>query len=139
VPYFDTSALVPYYTPEAKSQAVERLVYHQSGIVISPLVELELFSALNRKVRTGEISLPEAQKACDFFNLHKANGFYRFVTIAEQEFRIARNWLAQFSTALRTLDALHLAAAFYNELILITADQKLVLIGKKLGIEVKLI
>jgi len=55
--YLDTSAIVPYYVPEKLSAVVEQLLQKQEDKpIISQLVEVELFSALSRRVRMGEVS-----------------------------------------------------------------------------------
>jgi predicted nucleic acid-binding protein len=49
------------------------------------------------------------------------------------------NWIAEFNTPLRTLDALHLAIAAHNQAPLLTADVRLAESAKKLGIDVTFI
>ena len=51
----------------------------------------------------------------------------------------ARDWISQFNTALRTLDALHLAIAVSNDLRLITADEGLAQAADALGIAYQLL
>ena len=49
------------------------------------------------------------------------------------------HWISQFNTALRTLDALHLAIAVSNDLRLITADEGLAQAADALGIAYQLL
>lgn len=49
--YVDTSVLVAYYCPEPLSVAVQQFLIEQPKPAISSLTEVELFSALARKVR----------------------------------------------------------------------------------------
>ena len=60
--YVDTSALVPYYCPEALSDAAQRFLASQNELAISDLEEVELFSALAKKVRAGEMGRKDAQR-----------------------------------------------------------------------------
>lgn len=99
--YLDTSVLAAYYCPERLSDAVGRVLRDISTPTISPLVEIEMYSA-------GAI--------ISRFQVDMAGGLYGIVDIGPREFHLARNWLSRFSSPLRTLDALHLAAAFSNDL-----------------------
>lgn len=137
--YLDTSVLVAYYIPEPNSAKVQRILSRQSRTAISPLVEIELHSALGRKARSGQLDLADARKAAGLFAVHLADGLFDIVPVAGREYRIARDWIGAFSTPLRTLDALHLAAAFCNGLTLLTADAALARSAKALGVDVKLI
>ena len=137
--YIDTSVLVAYYVPEVGSDAVQRTLSRLRRSVISPLVEVELLSALSRKVRTDELDITEASKAASLFDLHLADQLFQIVPVAAREYRIAHEWIRQFDTPLRTLDALHLAATFCNDLTLLTADESLAQCAKHLGVKAKLI
>ena len=46
----------------------------------------------------------------------------------------ARDWIGSFSAPRRTLDALHLAAAFGNDLALLTADKALARSARHFGV-----
>jgi uncharacterized protein len=54
-------------------------------------------------------------------------------------YTLARNWIAQFETPLRTLDALHLAIAFTHQIPLVTADEGLGVSAEALGVEVRIL
>lgn len=60
--YIDTSVLVPFYLPEALSDAVDELLRIEDTPALSQLVEVELFSAVARKLRMREISPEEARQ-----------------------------------------------------------------------------
>ena len=123
--YVDTSALVPCYCPEALSATAEREVRRSGPPTISPLIEVEFCSALARKTRIGEMTGEEARRILSLFRMHCAEGAYRIVPIEARAYAVAGGWLGAFSTPLRTLDALHLAAAYANGLTLVTADRNL--------------
>jgi uncharacterized protein len=138
--YLDTSAIVPYYVPENLSDLVEQLLQQQGEQpIISQLVEVELFSALSRRVRMGELSQNDARRIGDLFEVHINDGLYRLIVLENQHYCLARNWLARFDLPLRTLDALHLAVSSINNLSLVTADDRLAQSATVLGIDVLLL
>ena len=137
--YVDTSALVAYYCPEPLSPVVERILRKLAAPTISPLVEVELHAAVAVKLRRGELDAGSANRIVSEFRLHLEDGLYHVVPIQAREFSLARDWIARFSTALRTLDALHLAAAFANGLTLVTADKGLAKAALALGVRSRLV
>ena len=58
--YIDTSVLAAYYCPEPLSEQSQRVLAEEGERAISSLVELELVSALARKVRSREMRLADA-------------------------------------------------------------------------------
>ena len=139
MPYLDTSILGSYYCPEPLSDAVGKALAGVADAVISPLVELEFLSLLSLKVRTKDLTHADASGALSSFRVHLADGYYRIVEIGPREHDLARDWLGRFSSPLRTLDALHLAAAFANNLPLLTTDKQLAQAAKVFGVKHKLI
>jgi predicted nucleic acid-binding protein len=137
--YLDTSVLAAYYCPERLSGKVQKALAGIQDPAISPLVELELHSAAAQKVRTRELAGAAARRVISQFQLHLAEGHYREVPTGAREYELAREWIAGFSAPLRTLDALHLAAAFANELTLLTADRSLARSARHFGVKVELI
>jgi hypothetical protein len=137
--YLDTSVLVAYYCPEALSDKVQRVLNGLTEPTISPLVELELYSALGLKVRTREIDTATAGHAATMFEVHLADDIYRVVPIGAREYKLSRDWLSKFNSTLRTLDALHLAAALANDLTLISADRSMIRCAKQLSVKHQLI
>ncbi|MGV0024414.1 type II toxin-antitoxin system VapC family toxin [Phormidesmis priestleyi] len=59
--YLDTSVVAPFYWQEALSDRVEALLSDESDVGLSELVEVELCSALSRRVRMREISQGQAR------------------------------------------------------------------------------
>ncbi len=137
--YLDTSVLAPFYWAEALSDAVERLFRNEAELAISQLVEVELFSALSRRVRMGEIEREEALLVVERFQTDLEDGFYQRIMLEPAYYTTARDWLSQFETPLRTLDALHLAIAAATGMLLITADKALSEGAEALGIKVQLL
>ncbi|MEX0776754.1 MAG: type II toxin-antitoxin system VapC family toxin [Phycisphaeraceae bacterium] len=133
--YLDTSVLVAYYCPERLSEKVQKALGSLGEPTISPLVELEFHSALSLKVRTGVLGLPAANKIAAMFQLHINDARYRLVPVGAREYAIARQWVGGFTSTLRALDALHLAATFANNMTLISADELLIRAAGQFGVK----
>jgi len=137
--YVDTSVLVAYYAPELLSDDAERVVRSVALPAISGLVEVELFSAVARKVRQGELLPAEAEKIRAKFLFHLDNRYYLRLPLDADHTVMARNWLAGARVPLRTLDALHLAIAARAEKRLVTADRQLARAADLLGLDCELL
>jgi len=137
--YIDTSVLAAYYCTEPLSTAAQRAIREDEAPTISPLVEVELCSAVALKVRRKELDVVAANRVLSLFQLHLDNGLYAMVPIQAREYTLAREWVGRFTTPLRALDALHLAAAFTNNLSLLTCDKNLARCAREFGIEHQLI
>jgi uncharacterized protein len=86
-----------------------------------------------------EISQDQAGAIADQFESHIDYGFYARLPVEALHYRLAQDWIRRFDTPLRTLDALHLAIAFSQEICLVTADQGLAGSAETFGIEVRLL
>ncbi len=137
--YIDTSVLVAYYCPETISNQVEMILINTDRPAISQLTEVELISALARKTREQTISHESANEILSLFNIHIDQKSYMHLPIQPKHFSIARDWISQFNTPLRTLDALHLAIAAKNNIPILTADIKFANSANILDIEVNLV
>jgi predicted nucleic acid-binding protein len=129
--YVDTSVLGAYYCPEPLSATAETALRDLATPVISTLTEVEFASLIARKRRLRELTERQARAILDLFTEHVAAGFYRRVPLGTEHFLRARDLVATLSSALRTLDALHLAAALAENLPLLTADRDLVRAAKR--------
>ena len=134
--YVDTSVLAAYYCPEPGSLKVEKALRKLPVPVISHLVETELYSAVSRKVRMKELSRQDANLIISQFNLHVEKRFYHMLPIGARHYRIAREWLGRVDTALRTLDALHLAVAYAENIPILSTDSNLCKAATFFGIKV---
>jgi uncharacterized protein len=132
--YVDTSVLVSYYCPEPLSETAESFLTANHPLSTSLLGEVEFFSAVSRKVRRRELNHNPAKRILAKFLAHVNGGFYATLQVESQHFRLARDWMGQFHTNLKTLDALHLAVASLEELTLVTADRNLFGAAKDLGL-----
>jgi uncharacterized protein len=137
--FLDTSVLGSYYCPESLSPAVNRAVGSIDQPVISHFVDLEFCSLLAIKVRTNTIDQLSATTILGQFRLHQDEGWYHLLEVGTREYDLARNWLAGFTTSLRTVDALHLATAFANQQVLWTTDITLAKAADQLRVPYQLI
>lgn len=137
--YVDTSVLAAYYCPEALSARAERALQQQPELAISSLVEVELVSALARKVRVREMRLADAHRIRAVFESHLEQGIYTRLALSTAHFAKAREWLRTFTVPLKTLDALHVAVAAMHGCPLLTADAALAKACAKLGVGARLI
>jgi predicted nucleic acid-binding protein len=134
--YIDTSALLPLYRQESLTARVEEI---QTNIVpvISPLTEVEVASALARWVRMGELTEKHAQALELTFSEDLRLGVFERIDLGNRHYWQARSWLLKRNTALRTLDALHLACAVESGLPLITADKALADAAMQAAVEIQ--
>ncbi len=137
--YLDTSVIAANYCPEKMSDIIESYLMMLKNPVISNLAELEFVSAISRKIRTKEMSLYDGEKVLAQFQAHINKNYYRALLINSEHYQAAKKWINQFSTPLRSLNALHLAAASLSCGFIVTADEKLTKASKYFGIKTKLI
>jgi uncharacterized protein len=133
--YFDTSAVLPYYRQEARSDAVQQLLLRQvEPVLISDLTRLEFASALARWSRMGELSESQAHRVERAFDDDVAAGRYTVNVLGPANVEQARRWLLRRTTSLRTLDALHVACAAAVDATLVTLDASLGTAAAGLGV-----
>jgi len=133
--YIDTSVLAAIYIPERWSQAAENLLASQNVRVISNLVEVEMHSAVARRLRMREIKRDEASSIVRKFEADLESLIYQRLEIGEPDWAAAKKLLDRFDAPLRTLDALHLALALTNQLRLVTSDRRLAKSARSLKID----
>ena len=134
MPYVDTSILVAYYCPEPMSDRVEALLLKTERPAISDLTEVELVSAVSRKIREKHLTVQDGNKIVLLFQAHIDDKRFRRLPVESKHFKMVKNWIAQFNTPLRALDALHLSLASAAGLSLFTADAHLKSSADLLGI-----
>ena len=120
--YADTSIVAAHYCDEPLSEVAEDALVNEPQPVISQLVEVELYSAVARKVREGHLSEALAVRITSMFRAHIDQGYYARVALDHVHYEMAREWIGRFSVPLRSLDALHLACTFVCGATLVTAD-----------------
>jgi predicted nucleic acid-binding protein len=112
--FFDSSALVKLYHPEAGTPAVDQIVNATENLVrVSRLTVAELTSAFAIKVRTQSINREDAELFLRQFRGDVAMGRLEVFSIGESEFTMAELLVESyaFESRLRALDALQLAVA----------------------------
>lgn len=134
--YIDTSVLVAYYCPEALSEPVQDFLSKQVKPAVSALTEVELFSAVSKKVRAGDLGQPDGNRILSKFLSHLDGNFFTIIPVEVHHWRLARGWIGLFNTSIRTLDALHLAIASAGDFVLVTSDQSLIQAADILGVKV---
>ncbi len=127
--------LGPYYWPERLSMTAQEFVQGHPDLAVSDLVEVELFSALGRRVRRGDISLESARRVTALFLTHLEDGRFGRLPIERAAFLTARAWLSGLQHSLQTLDALHLAVAAGHGLAVATADAGMARAAAALGMK----
>ena len=114
--------IVAYYCPEPMSAAVQKWLRRQRDPAISDLVEVEMISAIARKVRDRHMSRQDARRVATTFTTHLQSGYYVRLPVQRAHYQLAWDWIGAFDIPIRTLDALHLAVAHVGGLRLATAD-----------------
>ena len=133
--YIDTSVLAAYYCPESLSGKVEKFIRKYPRPGISVLTKVEVFSAISRKVREGNLNRTDGDRIIAKFLEHMDGGMYTKYFVRTQHYRLARDWIGQFTLPLRSLDALHLAVASLEKCQFVTADKNLARSAKALGVD----
>ena len=133
--YLDTSALLPYYREEKASPAIQDFL---SSLIIpvgiSDLTGVEFASALSRWIRMKEITEAQAGLVENAFAEDARSGLFRRLSITTKHYRQAQKWISSRKTALRTLDALHLACSFEAGIEIVTCDEVLAGSADVLGV-----
>jgi len=136
--YIDTSTLLKLYVTEAFSAEAENYLSGMDRPYISSLTTLEWHCAMARRQRTGAITDTYLAMARQEFMRHVAEGYFRVHSVTDILFTQALGVLeAAKPVPLRTLDALHLAAARAVEAQTIaTSDKIMAQAATKLGMKV---
>ncbi len=109
--YFDTSALAKRYSPETGSETVDAIINDQTSIiVIGNIAITELYSALSKKRRIGEIS--DNDFLCAIYRIEQdiSEQLYQFLEVDNHTITATKTLILTYPT-LRTYDAIHLALA----------------------------
>jgi predicted nucleic acid-binding protein len=110
--YLDSSALAKLYVPEPESDTLEAFLKGRRDLMISELAITEVLSAVARRRREGTISAHQALEIRDAVLADADSGSFHRLDMSPVVHREAERLLFHIeSVALRTLDALHVAAA----------------------------
>ncbi len=103
--------------------------------MIDILNKVEFVSVVARWTRTEEINEVQATLVENTFNKDINSGLFESRRIMPDHFTQAERWLSGRKTALRTLDALHIACSWGYEAKLITCDAIMHRSAEILGID----
>jgi predicted nucleic acid-binding protein len=136
--YVDTSLLLPVYVPEDRSEEANRVLASALTIVISDLTVAEFHVGLARKVKLGNLSVPQMEATRALFESHLHEGLLRRVPLQPFHSEAAGRLASRSKVVLRTLDALHLAvvAGLASSVPVATFDTRLADAAQDLGFEV---
>jgi len=110
--YVDSSALAKLYVPEPESDRLEAFLQGRRDLMISELAITEVLSAVARRRREGMITAHQALDLRDAVLADADSGSFHRLDMSPVVHREAERLLFHIeSVALRTLDALHVAAA----------------------------
>ena len=133
--FLDTSVLTAYYCPEPRSERVQRLLNRVKNPALSPLVEIEFSCVVARKLRTGQLDGASAKRVILEFRRHLTESRFHVIPVQAGEYSLARQWIEDFTSSLRSVDALHLASASNHSLTLLTADKVLAAAARRFGVK----
>jgi predicted nucleic acid-binding protein len=112
IAYIDTSALAKWYVPEQGSEAFAAFIAGVPEAVTSRLTVVEMRCLLARRRRAGLLSREAEALAYHRFTEQVAAGYVRIEPMADGRLMEALALIERLAEVpLRTLDALHLAAA----------------------------
>lgn len=112
IAYIDTSALAKCYIREAHSLAVLDWAEQREDATTAALTLVEFRCLLARRRRAGQIDAALERRALAEFDFHVRAGAWRIHHAGFGDFASARDLIDVLpDLPLRTLDALHLAAA----------------------------
>ncbi len=109
--YFDTSALDKRYSPESGTEKVDSIINNKTNtIVIGNIAITEIYSAISKKHRIGEISNKNFLSAIYRFEKDISDSAYHFLEVDNNIITAAKILILTYSE-LRTYDSIHLALA----------------------------
>lgn len=134
--YLDTSFLAPLFREEATSTKVAAFLGRQSvgTLAVSKWASVEFASFVSRDARMGALTVAQGRKLIAEFDAMVADALH-VLTPTANDFTLAQQYVANFSTKLRAPDALHLAVAHNNDTEFVaTLDEGMLFAAKKLKV-----
>ena len=134
--YLDTSFLTPLFREEATSSKVAAFLGRQSvgTLVVSKWTSVEFASLVSRDARMGALTVSQGRKLIAEFDAMVADALL-VLTPTANDFTLAQQYVANFSTKLRAPDALHLAVAHNNDAEFVaTLDEGMLFAAKRLKV-----
>ena len=134
--YLDTSLLTPLFREEATSSKVADFLARQPAgtLAVSKWASVEFASLISRDARMGALTVGQGRRLIAEFDAMVADALVVLLPTAN-DFTLAQQYVANFSTQLRAPDALHLAVAHNNRVEFVaTLDHGMLFAAKKLKI-----
>ena len=136
--YLDTSILIPLVIVEPSSDSIEALVQkiRPGDLTTSTWTQIEMASAIARKLRMGEFSASDASAVrLKFAQVLKE--YFLILLPTSADYSLAAQYLEIPKTGLRAGDAFHLAiAANHHAKKILTLDKIFIKVGKQLKLPV---
>ncbi|HEV2335053.1 MAG TPA: type II toxin-antitoxin system VapC family toxin [Stellaceae bacterium] len=134
--YLDTNLVAAVLIPEPLSDRAERfLASCEDLVVVSDLVAVEFSSLLARRIRTREFTVDQARTALANFDAWTDRLAER-ADIHASDLSVATSFLRRLDLPLRSLDAIHIAAARRIGATLVTFDRQMEASARALGMAV---
>ena len=134
--YLDTSFLAPLFREEVTSSKVTAFLARQSvgTLAVSKWASVEFASLISRDARMGALTIAQGRKLIVEFDAMVADALL-VLTPTANDFTLAQQYVANFSTKLRAPDALHLAVAHNSGAEFVaTLDEGMLFAAKKLKV-----
>lgn len=138
--YIDTSVWVAALCREPFTATAQAWLEKQApGVLnLSGWVQAEFASALSMKQRIGHLDAAQAAEVMTLFSATIEQACRR-VSVEEADFALAARLVADAGSGLRAGDALHLAMAAREGLVLITFDSILAKAAVRFGVQSRLL
>lgn len=138
--YLDTSLIVAALTSEVATPRAQPCVTAAPEVVkyISDWSLTEFSSALSIKVRSGQLTIDTRASILARFNRYVAESFV-LIPVTAMHFRKAASFADDYTTGLRSGDALHLAIAATFGATVWTLDQRMSEAGPIVGVPTRLV
>ncbi len=134
--YLDANFLVALLTPEPFSGRADAFLQTNTELlIVSDFAAAEFSSAVARRVRMREFTLPQARITLAGFDTWLARMADR-VELSSAELAVATAFLRRLDLTLRTPDAIHIAIAQRIRATLVTFDQRMSESARALGMAV---
>jgi uncharacterized protein len=137
--YLDTSFLAPLFREEATSSAVAKFLARLpiGSLAISTWASVEFASLISRDTRMGALTVSQGRNLIAEFDAMAKDALIILIPTAS-DYKLAQQYVANFSTKLRAPDALHLAVARNNSAeFVLSLDDGMLFAAKKLKIAAK--
>lgn len=119
--------------------AAQEALRSEADRAVSDLSELELMSALARKIRQGEMRREDGERVRVLFLSHLRGRQFGLLEVGRSHYQLAKDWVFRSEAPLRSLDAIHVAVAALENRTLLTADIAQARAARLLGVETHLL